>query len=408
MSSALAGRFASAHRGKLREFEDRCFTPRNLRMYGLAWVASNAVTLAWFFLRGSWPFASKTRPSDCIDFGWMWITGRFAASGDPARIYDYASFATAQTNLFGVGNCVLLTPFVYPPTLLFFTYPFGRLPFVAAFVLWNALLLLLFVVAIYLIVRRANAIIGALTLRPLQVDLYVGHNGLLTTGLMGSTLLLLERKPLLAGFFLALLTYKPQFGLLFPVALLASRNWRALGSATAFSLAFAAAAALAFGSDSWFSFVNSLFNRNSGLSPDPAVQLPLMSIYGLLQSSGLGPRLALAAHVAVALVLVAAVWIVWSKPMPFPVRAAMLCVGSLLASPYVLSYDFCVLAIAFAFLMEDGLARGFLPGERIAMLFCGTVLLSAGLRAGPIMACAVLLWLIWRRIAMLRVQEARV
>ena len=407
MSYALAGRLASAHWGKLREFEDRYFTRRNLRMYGLAWVASNAVTLAWFFLRGSWPFVSKTRPSDCIDFGWMWITGRFAAS-DPARLYDFAAFTTAQSDLFGVGNCVLPEPFIYPPTLLFFTYPFGLLPFIPAFVLWNAVLLLFFLAAIYVIVRRANAIIGALTLRPLQVDLYVGHNGLLTTGLMGTSLLLLERKPWLAGLFLALLTYKPQFGLLFPVALLASRNWRALASASVFSLALAGAAALAFGSHSWPSFVFSLFNRSSGLSPDPGVHLRLISIYGILESAGAGARVALAAHAAVALVLAMAVWLVWSKSISYPIRAAMLCIASLLATPYAFNYDFCTLAVAFAFLMEDGLVRGFLTGERIAMLFCGTVLLSAGLRAGPIMVCAVLLWLIWRRIAMLRVQEARV
>ena len=43
-----------------------------------------------------------------------------------------------------------------------------------------------------------------------------GQNGFLTAALIGGTLGLLERRPALAGVCLGLLTYKPQFGLLFP------------------------------------------------------------------------------------------------------------------------------------------------------------------------------------------------
>jgi len=40
----------------------------------------------------------------------------------------------------------------------------------------------------------------------------------------------MEGRPWVSGIFLGLLTYKPQLGVLFPLALLASRSWRALGS----------------------------------------------------------------------------------------------------------------------------------------------------------------------------------
>ena len=371
-----------------------------MRLGGIGWLAANLSALASLFLSGAWPFTSKIRPSDCIDFGWMWISGRFAALGEPARIYDYAEFARAQTGLFGAGNCVLYTPFVYPPTLLFFTYPFGQLPFVMAFVLWNLILISLFLGAAWLIVRRVNAVIGAATLRPAGVDIYVGHNGFLTAGLMGLSLQNLERRPWLAGVFIALLTYKPQFGVLFPVALLASRNWRALASATGCGLAFVAAAALAFGGDTWLSFIASLLHRTANLSPDTAVQLRLVSVYGVLQSAGADARIAWAAQGCVALILAAAVWSAWSKPLPYAIRASILCTASLLASPYAITYDFCALAIAFAFLIADGLKRGFLAGERTAMLVCWIVLLGfAGVQLGPLAACAVLFLLLYRRTA---------
>ena len=58
-----------------------------------------------------------------------------------------------------------------------------------------------------------------------------GQNGFLTAALIGGTLGLLERRPALAGVCLGLLTYKPQFGLLFPIVLIADRRWRTIAVA---------------------------------------------------------------------------------------------------------------------------------------------------------------------------------
>ena len=56
-------------------------------------------------------------------------------------------------------------------------------------------------------------------------NITAGQNGFLTAALIGGTLGLLERRPALAGICLGLLTYKPQFGLLFPLVLIADRRW---------------------------------------------------------------------------------------------------------------------------------------------------------------------------------------
>ncbi|WP_029586365.1 glycosyltransferase 87 family protein [Bradyrhizobium sp. URHD0069] len=53
-----------------------------------------------------------------------------------------------------------------------------------------------------------------------------GQNSTWTAALFGGGLSPLERRPLLAGGLLGLLIYKPQLGLLIPVAL-AGRHWRA-------------------------------------------------------------------------------------------------------------------------------------------------------------------------------------
>ena len=50
-----------------------------------------------------------------------------------------------------------------------------------------------------------------------------GQNGFLTAALLGGALHWLDRRPWLAGVLIGCLAYKPQFGVLIPVALLAGR-----------------------------------------------------------------------------------------------------------------------------------------------------------------------------------------
>jgi hypothetical protein len=402
MSIALAG-----FRGQLNwllDFEDRFFTTRKMRNYGLALLVAHVIALGVTVVNGQWLIRPDGKLK-CIDFAWIWLSGKFAASSNPVRAYDYGTFAAAQLDLFGApGNCIILYHFEYPPVLLFFSYPLGLMPYVIAFAFWNVVLLVLYLGVVYATVGRTNAVIGALTPMAAARDLQLGHNGLLTAGLIGLPLVLLERKPLLAGVFLGLLTYKPQFGLLFPIAFLASRNWRALTGATLSTLALAVAASLAFGIQAWPSFFSALTHLNTGLSPEASLGLGLQSIFGLLQSAGLSVQEAAAVHATVAVMIAVAVWIVWSNPIPHALRAATLCVGCLVVNPYLLQYDFCVLTIAAAFLISDGLFRGFLVWERSVIAFGWVALIWLdAFRLGPMIFCAILLWMIFRRVALLKV-----
>jgi hypothetical protein len=206
----------------------------------------------------------------------------------------------------------------------------------------------------------------------------------------------MERRPWLSGIFLGLLTYKPQFGILIPFALLASRDWRSLGSATATSVILAMAAAVAFGSQTWPSFLSSLVDREASLSEVPGLPIPLLSAFGVLQSMDVSTRVAWIVHLAIAVVVAAVVLVIWAKQMPHALKAAALCIGSVTVSPYVLGYDFCVLSIAVAFLVRDGLSRGFLSGERATMFGCwvGLFILSGPI---PLVINVILLGLVVRR-----------
>ena len=226
----------------------------------------------------------------------------------------------------------------------------------------------------------------------------LGQNGFLTAGLVGLSLAFTERRPWLCGIFLGLLTYKPQFGILFPFALLASRNSRALVSAAATSVVLGLTAAIAFGDQGWLSFIHSLVNRQSSLGENAGSQPPLASIFGFLQLAGASAYVSWTAHLAAAAIVAATISAIWTKPIAHSLKAAALCIGLVMITPYVLGYDLCILSIAVAFLVKDALSRGFLPGERITMFMCWAGLILLLVPLIPIIICVVLLFLIARRI----------
>jgi hypothetical protein len=386
-------------RDKLITLEAWFFTQRRMWLYGSGVVVAYAIGLVARWVHHSWLFFPDGKPS-CIDFSHYWVSGRLAGSADPALVYDFSTFLAARAALGAADACFVpvLNQFVYPPTYLFFTYPLGLMPYVAAFAVWTVVTLLLYLLAIYLIVPRPIAILVALSPFPVFFNLFLGQNGFLLAGLMGLSLALMERRPRLSGIFLGLLTFKPQIGILFPFALLVSRKWRVVISAVATSVALIVTSMVVFGYQGWPSFIHALVDRGPSLSPLSQMSMRLESVYGFLWLAGVSLPIAWAVQSAVAGAVTIVVCWVWARPLPHSLKAAALCSAAAMATPYVHGHDLCVLAIAAAFLVKDGLARGFLPGDRSVMLF-SWIVIFLGFRdfSSGWIPCLALLSLVVRR-----------
>lgn len=343
-------------------------TSQRLGLYAVAAAICCAILTVWL-----WPALHSGKAGDhCLDFNWIWLTGKRAAAGDAALVYEPSAPLPPEAAALPQFQCTGTKGdgrFDYPPTVLFFTYPLGFLSYFAAQAVWTAATLLLYLAAIWVIVPRWPAIVAPLTTYPVALNILIGHNGFLTAGLFGLALAFMERRPCVSGVFLGLLTYKPQFGILFPLALLASRNWRAFISASLVSLVFAAAAALAFGPDVWPSFVMGMTEAASRLADHGTVSPVIFpTVRGILRDANVGAATTLVVQAALFAVALVLICVLWSRPVPHALKAAALCIAALASTPYALSYDYCIMALAVAFLVQDGLSRGFLPGERAVML----------------------------------------
>jgi len=383
---------------------DRLLNEERIRLYGSGIVFGYAVAIAIRLVRHQWVAHPSGRP--CTDFIWIWLSSTFASSPAPAAIYDHATFLAAKAAAFGTTDCIL-GHFDNPPNLLFFTWPLRFLPYPLAFAAWLAATLAIYLAAVYAILPRRAAVVAALTPFPVFFNILLGHNGFLTAGLLGLGLAASRDRPWRCGTMLGLLTYKPQFGILFPIALLARREWIALAAAAVASALFAAAAGAVFGWQTWPAFIDAVAGRAWSLSETPrqAFAAALVSIFGVLRSLGVGAPYAWGAQLAATASVALIVGTLWARPVPHSLQAAALAIGTLLGSPHAHGYDVCILTIGVAFLVEDGLARGFLASEPTVMLLGWLALF---LLTGPVPAivAAVLLILVLRRAVRLPVGAA--
>ena len=82
-----------------------------------------------------------------------------------------------------------------------------------------------------------------------------GQNGFLSAALFLGGVLNIDRRPILAGVLIGLLTFKPHLGIVLPFALVALGAWRVIASAAVTALALFALSTAMFGLDAWREYV---------------------------------------------------------------------------------------------------------------------------------------------------------
>lgn len=354
------------------------FDEARVQAYGYTLAIIYAVLLIRFYWGGLWIVNHAGAPA-YTDFTTMWVAGVEALRGTVAGLYDPAAFFKLQTALLGPQK-LLYPVWPYPPSALLIAAPFGALPYLDAFLAWNFLTLLALLAVAWLIVRRLPAIAVVLATPFTAWNFMCGQNGFLTGSLFGAALYCLEERPVLAGVFIGCLTWKPQFGLLIPLALLAARRWRAIASAAATALVLAGISFAAFGAEAWKMYPGALLvQRNATLfaGGQTADWGRLQTIYGLVRQLHGSGVLAWSLQGAATLALAILVWQVWRSPARHALKAAALSAAALIATPYAFSYDMAALAIPVAFLASDQLRCGLLRGEQTSLLALFGVIVAA-------------------------------
>jgi len=351
-------------------------------------------------------FGKLDRPTT-VDYASFYAAGALANAGLPRDAYDDSRLQQAEEQATAPG--IKHEFFFNPPTLLLLMAPLARLPYLASFYLFEIVTLAAWLV---LGTRVAGGGIAA-TLALLAVPsvwwvLGEGQNSFLSAALMAGGMLVLPRRPVLAGIAFGALCYKPQLGLMIPVALAAGTQWRALAAAAATVAAACAAVTILYGAGIWTAFLAMARHAvGNGSAIDSGVVLLAGRVdpRGSAQFLGLGGTASLAVWLAALICAGCAVACLWRRGN-IETRNAGLAAAVLVATPFALFYDLVMASLAAAWLVRAGRREGFLAGEK--RLF-GVLMVCALLAAHPVVQAVhfpfgavvgpVLLWLSARRSA---------
>jgi len=342
----------------------------------------NAVFFPTAYFAHWWIFDEKGLgiPTDFVN---VWSAGRLVLDGHPALAYDWDIQKQVQVAVLGQsyqGNFA----WHYPPPFLFIASLLAHFPYATAFIGWAAASLVPYLAVMRAIVGRPFGFLLAAAFPVVLTNTLVGQNGFLTASLIGATLYLMPVRPVLAGICLGLLSYKPQYGLLFPLVLIAASQWRVFFTAAIVAVAIAALSWIAFGTESWQAFFHwmPMFSQaflTEGRAPWGKMQsiFALVRFFGGSEPLGWGFQWVMTGAVAVVLVLM------WRSRVSYSLKAAGLATGTLLITPYLFLYDVMVLAIAVAFLVRIGLRQGFARHELPALGLVAALLMFYPLVGAP-------------------------
>jgi Glycosyltransferase family 87 len=184
--------------------------------------------------------------------------------------------------------------FLLPPTFLLVCSALARLPYIAAFVVFETVTLGFYLLVMRRILgeHRWAIMVPLLAFPPVLWTIGIGQNGFLTAGLVGAATVLVDRRPVAAGLMFGALCCKPHFALLVPIALAAGGRWRAFAATLITALGLGMLSLALFGWQTWHDFLVAAANSRdvyaSGRIPFGGFVTP----FGAAMLIGTTPRLA--------------------------------------------------------------------------------------------------------------------
>jgi hypothetical protein len=302
------------------------------------------------------------------DFVNFWIYGRAAWLADPGRFFDPHIYNKMLPAFLGVN--FLHENWMYPPSIMFIAAPFGRLSYVPALLCWTVLAVGIFVWVARHYVGDRRLLIPLLCSPAALFCLMSGQSSFLTAAMLLTIVSCLDRKPVLAGVLIGLLSLKPQLGILFPVMLGVSGRWRVFMVAAITTILIIAATGVAFGPQVWIDFVSKgIPAQNLALADPERVRTPMYpTIFMNLRGVDASYAVAMAVQACFSALVVGLVIFAYRfrKNADPQLLSALFFTCSVCVVPYLLSYDTLTISCLAVLLLAAGKLD--MPGQVLAML----------------------------------------
>ena len=276
------------------------------------------------------------------DFVTLWCGGVLTAGGHLAELSDPERFRALLGDLF--GRTIPPHNWPYGPSMLLLAVPLGLMPYPWALAVWSLATL----GALVWVVR-----LPAVALAPAAfVNLVAGQTGCLIAALVHGGFRWCEKQPVAAGLVFALVALKPHLGVMIPVALAASRAWRAAACAAMGVGLLVALSGLVFGWEAWRAWLLDT-SRYQALMLEHGEGLFTWMMPSAFMSArliGLSASVAWLLQIPFTVFAVGATWWTFRRfsvgRIDHEQAVTVACLATVTATPYVFNYDLVLIAPA--------------------------------------------------------------
>lgn len=286
--------------------------------------------------------------------------GRLAELGDYATLADGSRFTEllVKTHQAWLRVPPGLHPWVYPPTMLPFAMMIGAFPFGFIYPVMIAASLIVLLSCMARCWPTGSARDLAILLVVLSPGtgwcIGAGQVSFIAASIILAGLAVLRRRGLAAGLVLSLLTLKPQFALLVPVALVCGGNRRACIGFTLGAAALLALSVAMLGADPWLSWIHFISGTDAHFAAwQETGRYSGQSMDAHLLVLGFSSRIAGVGQLIAS--LAAAGIVGWSFATILDTRRRMIVfmVAATLGAPHISNYDAVLSALAAALVLTS-------------------------------------------------------
>jgi hypothetical protein len=320
------------------------------------------------------------------DFINFWAAGRLAILGKTSILFDEVAYNIWLKSQFA-ADIGPYHVYSYPPSIIPLLVPFGALPYGAALLLWTLLHLTAVAVAMRSLGVRAAGLGAALLSPAVAIAAFQGQMSATIGALLFVALAGLDRRPVLSGVLLGVMSLKPQLGIVAGLIVLIERRWLTALAAALAAVTLVATSLPLVGFDGWIDYVTRtvpvhkqfLSNMSAGF------KYFLVTPYALFRTLGIIGAAAMAMHLLVAITLVTFSLFTWQRLRHVDRLAAIstTALASLFISPYANLWDFAVAAVpmAAAIAAHGRIALG-APAATVTLWLAPAFALPAAIFAG--------------------------
>jgi hypothetical protein len=290
------------------------------------------------------------------DFSNLWAGGRLALLGDVDTLFDVETYRAVLRAWYAPE--IADQEWSYPPSILLIGAPLSILPLPVAYLLWTfgSIGGLYWACRACGIAKRYSIFV---CLSPVVFfNALFGQNGTLCAALMIAGLALVDRRPVLSGVLIGLLSIKPHLGILLPFCLLAGGYRIPFVTAAVTCIALILATGLLFGFSTWLGFFSVTRPLMTEILEAPfpqGYQANAATLFAYIRSIGGGLSTAYVFQIAAAVLAIAISVGLWRHKNSVDRRFLIISTATLtlIATPYGYLYDAVPVAAGAVLLFSE-------------------------------------------------------